>query len=274
MKYAVVGEKINYHGSGKSVNRFPMRHVERTLKDYEIFFVESGVLNIKQGENRAVKRGETTLHLKDMYQGGTAYSENSFYWLHFDGEIEIFDDEKEAKERAEKTGGFYFSDWFAPENSDFAVSLLNEMNRLVFEPDAKKVLDALIYAFLAELARQYSSNKRTYGGNKKIAEIATFIKLNAEKELTTGGVAERFSYNPRYLGKLFKKTVGVSLGKYIEQQKIEKAKRILLATDDGVRAVAESVGYKDEFYFMRVFKKATGTTPTKWRKTFDGSTYT
>ena len=265
---------IKYHVSGKSVNRRPMKHIARTLKDYELFFVENGVLHIKQQDSISAKRGDVVVHIKDGDQCGTAYSENAFYWLHFGGEVRVFSEREDAKKYAEEIGGVCFADYFKPNDYDFAVSLLNEINRLRFDADASAVLDALTNAVLAEFARNSFEPENGYRGNKRVSEIVQYIKLNLDKEITADSLAEIFSYNAKYLAKMFSKAVGQPLGKFLEEQRIERAKSLLLAVFDGIKTIAAKIGYSDEFYFMRVFKKITHTTPTKWRKLFNDSIYT
>lgn len=275
MRYLVFsGQTLNYHQSGKSVNRTPMKHVERTLKDNELFFVESGTLHIRGEEETSLSAGSVAVHLKGDGQGGTSYSENSFYWLHFDGNIKVFYDEEKAKSCAAESGGVYFAETFRPENPDFVVTLLNEINRLFFEADAKRVLGALTYVLICELSRQYASGTARVGGNKRISEIATYIRLTGGKGVTIDNIAEKYGFNARYLSKTFSSVIGTPLGAYIETQRIERAKRLLLSRNDKIKTIAEEVGYEDEFYFMRVFKKRAGTTPTKWRKTFNESVFT
>ena len=58
---------------------------------------------------------------------------------------------------------------------------------------------------------------------------------------------------------------GESIGKYIQRRRLCEAKRLLAETDNSVRKIAEAVGFPDNSYFCRVFKKETGVTPLTFR---------
>ena len=60
--------------------------------------------------------------------------------------------------------------------------------------------------------------------------------------------------------------VGVPFNEYLRGVRVRKAKEYLEYTQKSVAAVAEAVGYEDEKYFSRVFKKATGMSPGEYRK--------
>jgi len=54
---------------------------------------------------------------------------------------------------------------------------------------------------------------------------------------------------------------------YVKECRSARARELLSETALPVCAVAERVGYTDTNYFTKVFKKATGKPPSKWRKT-------
>ena len=63
----------------------------------------------------------------------------------------------------------------------------------------------------------------------------------------------------------FKKHTGVSPVEYIIRQRISAACRLLAQTDRSVSAIAADVGYHDQYYFSRIFRKKTGLSPLKYR---------
>ena len=67
----------------------------------------------------------------------------------------------------------------------------------------------------------------------------------------------------------FKKHTGVSPGEYIIAQRISVACRLLAQTDMSVSAIAADIGYGDQYYFSRIFKKKMGMAPLKYRKQMD-----
>jgi YesN/AraC family two-component response regulator len=70
----------------------------------------------------------------------------------------------------------------------------------------------------------------------------------------------------RALENAFKSKKGSTVLLYIQQQRIEKAKSLIAATDASISEISLEVGYTDHSYFSRVFKKSTGKTPWEYRK--------
>ncbi len=72
--------------------------------------------------------------------------------------------------------------------------------------------------------------------------------------------------NASYLSSLFKKEMGVSLTSFVNNRRIERAKRLLSMTNLPIKTIAQQCGVPDIYYFGRLFKKITGTTPKAWRE--------
>ncbi|MBD2870559.1 helix-turn-helix domain-containing protein [Paenibacillus arenilitoris] len=64
--------------------------------------------------------------------------------------------------------------------------------------------------------------------------------------------------------RLFKKTMNVSPVKYLTRLRIERAKRLLRHYDAPVKEVSAAVGFGDEFYFSRIFRRLVGVTPSHY----------
>jgi two-component system response regulator YesN len=71
----------------------------------------------------------------------------------------------------------------------------------------------------------------------------------------------------RYLARIFKSSMGLSVQDYLIRVRMEQAKKLLI---EGlpVNLVAEMVGYSDLKYFSRLFKKSTGVSPSDYKKLY------
>lgn len=67
-----------------------------------------------------------------------------------------------------------------------------------------------------------------------------------------------------YLFRLFKERTGMSLSTYVTTYRIRRACELLKSSDLSIKSVAYSVGYKDQLYFSKIFKKATAHTPSEY----------
>lgn len=93
-----------------------------------------------------------------------------------------------------------------------------------------------------------------------------YIEEHFGEDLTIDCLAGIAGLSPKYFVDLFKKTYGVSALDYLTQIRIAKAKQLMLGSDRLLRDIAHEVGYVDEFYFSRKFKKEVGMSPSAFIK--------
>jgi two-component system, response regulator YesN len=79
-------------------------------------------------------------------------------------------------------------------------------------------------------------------------------------------VAEKISVTPEYLSAQFHRLTGATFSSYMRDFRVQKAKELMIGTDLMLYAVGEQVGYRDSKYFCRVFKEATGQSPSEYRR--------
>ncbi|WP_158082044.1 AraC family transcriptional regulator [Paenibacillus ferrarius] len=72
-------------------------------------------------------------------------------------------------------------------------------------------------------------------------------------------------HNYEYLCQIFKKYASTTIGSYVHQLQIQKAKHLLTSTSRMIRDIAEEVGFQDPYYFSRIFKKLEGISPQQFR---------
>jgi len=83
--------------------------------------------------------------------------------------------------------------------------------------------------------------------------------------LTLTSLSETFYVNSSYLSRTFREHQGVTVGQYIANVRLDNAKLLLKNSDYPINMVALNVGYTDANYFVKLFKKHTGLTPTDYR---------
>ena len=86
-----------------------------------------------------------------------------------------------------------------------------------------------------------------------------------DESLTVNRIASAVHANPAYLSRLFKAQTGQNISDYLNEQRIEKACRLLAEGKDSVRDVAAQCGFENYNYFFTVFKKHKGVTPKEYR---------
>jgi len=133
---------------------------------------------------------------------------------------------------------------------------------------ANYALSLLAMEISTVFVNSYDGGKQLHMNFRHIAEIMEWIRINHDYEVNVMRVAEEFNYNPDYLSSIFKKHVGCSLLKYINKTRIDMAKKLLISSHDSRQVIAEKAGFKDDKYFLKVFKRMEGVTPSQYKKAF------
>lgn len=88
----------------------------------------------------------------------------------------------------------------------------------------------------------------------------------ADSSLTLKSLSSQLGFSPNYLSVLIKKDLGLPFQDYLIQERLKKAKLLLLTTDLKVYEIAEQVGFEDINYFSQRFKQLVGMTPRQYKK--------
>ncbi len=99
-----------------------------------------------------------------------------------------------------------------------------------------------------------------------ITSALLYIHSNLDHPLTLNEIARHTHLNPSYLSTLFHKVMRLSPISYINSVRIERAKILLRSTDLPVSRVAAAIGFADDIYFYRLFKKTARETPNEYRE--------
>ena len=99
-----------------------------------------------------------------------------------------------------------------------------------------------------------------------LENIVEELQSRYNENITLTGFSEKHNISAGHLSNLLKERLGMSFSEYITAKRVQKAKELLADERLSVEKVANEVGYKDYFYFTKVFKKAVGISPSKYRK--------
>lgn len=98
-----------------------------------------------------------------------------------------------------------------------------------------------------------------------IRRVKEIIAANLENEISLQFLADRVYMNHRYLSVLFKAETGQNFSDYVTEQRIAKGKKLLTETNLKIIEIARLCGYANTKYFMSVFKRSVGMTPSEFR---------
>lgn len=122
-----------------------------------------------------------------------------------------------------------------------------------------------------ELADQWAAfagliGRMQHKERNAIYSIAQYIEQNYGQEVTLQDIADRFYLSREYISRKFKQEFGVNIFDYLLQIRMDKAKILLQNPNLKITQIAAMVGYPDEKYFSKVFKKEFGQSPGQYRK--------
>lgn len=102
--------------------------------------------------------------------------------------------------------------------------------------------------------------------SRHVQETITYIRTNLSARLNVEELAKRLFVSRSFLSERFRQEVGVSLGKYIDDQLMLTAQWQLLRTDNSIGQISNALGFCDQFYFSRRFRQLCGVAPLQYRK--------
>ncbi|ASV29968.1 helix-turn-helix domain-containing protein [Maribacter cobaltidurans] len=180
-----------------------------------------------------------------------------------------------------ETEGILFHNIFGPSffNLPNEETLLNIMTQMELEITHGKIgqhesLVSYLKIFLISILRiknlDTDSEKIASKGNSKpqiLQSLINSIEANYKTKHTPKDYSEVLNISSTVLSKLVKDYFNKTLTKLIAQRIVVEAKRELYLTSKSVKEVAFLLGYTDEYYFSRFFKKQVGVSPNIYRKT-------
>ncbi|RAU98094.1 response regulator [Paenibacillus sp. YN15] len=100
-------------------------------------------------------------------------------------------------------------------------------------------------------------------------DIQEYIKKNyGDSNLSVKSIAEYANYSHYHLCYMFKKQAGTTINNYITQIRMEKAKELLKNKTVKLYEISKKVGYSNPNYFVKLFKKVEGCTPTEFKEKY------
>ena len=136
-----------------------------------------------------------------------------------------------------------------------------EIEALQSETDAAKLMDDMIRSYCLLVQNQ---SLRNY--SDLVGRAITIIHFDLNADLSLKNLAEQLSVTPSYLSAVFKKECGCTLTDYVNDRRLDYALHLLTNTNMQIQNIAFECGIQDPNYFIRLFKRRTGVTPSQYRK--------
>jgi signal transduction histidine kinase/DNA-binding LacI/PurR family transcriptional regulator/AraC-like DNA-binding protein/DNA-binding response OmpR family regulator len=99
-----------------------------------------------------------------------------------------------------------------------------------------------------------------------VKRAVAYLHQHYARSISRWELAQEVGVSEDYLSRVFNQELGLSPWEYLNRYRIYHAKELLRHTDDSISSVARQVGFQDQRYFSRVFRKLTGVGPREFRE--------
>ena len=148
------------------------------------------------------------------------------------------------------------------------VRLLNLIEKGFLSKNNELGLMSDVYGLCSELNKIYL--KSYFLKDKRMTDAEKYINIHFTENDCLSAAVKQSSLSRRRFNELFKACFGLTPNKYLTSLKIEYAKKLISTNYFSISQIAEMCGFSDVYYFCKVFKNETGTTPAKYKR-FDTS---
>jgi AraC-like DNA-binding protein len=234
----------------------------RSIFDYELIYIISGEFSYSDEDNSIILQKNDILIIEPgVYHKLKVISkveQSGFSCIHFEFQ----------KGLSSLKNQYRVIDKFPlVVNADYdpeIIRLFKKCNYLYEGNDSfrEEIINLTLKEILLRMKTCITTNSNPNKPNK-LKEIIIYISENIEEKLSRQILAKKFSISPGYLSYLFRENLDITVSDYINQIKIKAAFELLTQRGLRVNEVADKLGYCDQFYFSKIFKKIMGYSPSK-----------
>ncbi len=237
-------------------------------KRIEILHIVSGCLEITVGEDTLLLHANDFCYIRStvMHTGVSRSNDLEYEMVQFreSEHQQILNENKEllplAKNRIEIDIKF---------KDDYITTLFSHISDYYHIKSSYQntLFIGIMYEIYGHLGIHHSTvKKKELYANDNFWEIVQHIDKNYAKISSIAELAEKFSFEPTYFSRTFKKKMGVSANHYICALKLEEAEKFLASTDFSIEIISQKCGFNSASYFIKCFKKRYNISPIQYRK--------
>jgi AraC-like DNA-binding protein len=236
----------------------------QTMNDYDLFICESGsAMFVLDEEQFLLKPGMALLVPPNQLVNAYKTSDEPVRMIAQHFMLYLFN-------RTDFFSLIKYKRYVSLSRWDFILTICDEIRWIYREKgtswnpiDTSSLFMVLLHAFIEE-----SFVREDFREERKSSLVLKMISI-IEQEYSDlhllGKLMDQSSFGYSHTSNIFKEYTGLSLKAFIIERRIEAAKDILIH-GGSLRESSEAAGYEDEFYFSRIFRKYTGTSPRDFRK--------
>lgn len=228
------------------------------------------MLEIREESRRfSLEAGQSLLLWPDREHAGVSpYGPDlSFYWAHFT--LPYASADNRPAEACNQELSFTLHQLSEPARPDYQRELLHryldERERGRLHPaQASLLLTQILFETAQATAKADLSDHTT----SLAGRIDTYIATHCHQTLNTSTIADAMGYNEDYLGRVFRRTYGITITEAVHRHQITLSKSMLQGSKMSISEIARHSGFNDSRYFRRIFRRFEGITPIGYRRMY------
>lgn len=122
--------------------------------------------------------------------------------------------------------------------------------------------DTILEVFHQNIRNSRLERKKQY--SETVGKVIEYIQQNIASDISLEKCAEYADTSYTYLSREFKKETGMRFVEFLNHQRVNKAKSLLIRKDISMKEIVESAGFRNYNYFFKVFKEMEGMTPSEF----------
>ena len=186
----------------------------------------------------------------------------SIYWVHFLGETATELYSRYSEDQKSQVRSIAYD----TERLSLFNKVMNLLEGNVTTKELEMISISLLY-FLSSLIYNFEADTPSKNWDTVDRSIE-FMKENIKSTLTLDQLAANQNLSVSRYSELFKQKTGNSAISYFIRLKIQKSCQLLYFSDMTLKQICLEVGFQDQFYFSRTFKKIMGISPSKYKSTY------
>jgi len=149
----------------------------------------------------------------------------------------------------------------------YAEALYDEMQGLLPATSSQRVkcLIYLIFTSLQHAENLSPAERRVRFTRRDRERLRLFVRRNVAYRLSSADLAKVMRLTPDYFARVFRKTFGVSVRRWLMEERLREAAFRISNSTDQIKAIAAGLGYDDVNLFCRQFRQFQGISPTRYR---------
>ncbi|MDQ0224203.1 helix-turn-helix transcriptional regulator [Metabacillus niabensis] len=255
------------------------RHFRRTFTVFDLIYVKHGELFITEDDiPYTVGEGQYIILVPGFEHFGHkgCCVKTEYYWLHFSmpNHYDLVEDGidnwadillSEGDMETPSAYRFCLPCFGEIENMKFVENIFDNLMSISHQtPDYQLRQQLYFQEFLLHLQKE--ACKIPSAAERVVEETVKFIKDHYKEELKMEHLSNALHFHPDYITRCMQKIIGMTPNNYLNQYRMNEAKKLLAMTDEKVANISQEVGIMDATYFSKLFKRLEGLSPYEYRR--------